>query len=293
MSESVPRMETLPTRVGQSRTARKGTEDKGKSGSIVARLSHELAALEKRDWQLWMIVSGTGILVGAGLVALLFPAAIMHEGVVRFELVVSRELFVALVALLTLFNTYVISRRFALRRLREQVISTTIQNELIRLQSFTDPLTEVYNRRALDDMAAKYMSRAQRLEKPLTFIVVDADRFKEINTRFGHLTGDFVIAGIAAILQSSVRGSDSVVRYGGDEFLVILADAPLEGAKVVVNRVYRGVEDWNDAKHLEGFELALSIGLAAWAPERSLDQVLNEADQNMYAEKESRKRSPR
>jgi len=265
----------------------------GQSESVIARVSQQLAVLEKRDWQMWMTVAGTGIMVGAAFLALLFPAAILHQGNLHLQLVVSREAFVGLAALLILFNTYMITRRLELRRMREAVISTSIQNELIRLQSFTDPLTEVYNRRALDDMAARFMSRARRLEKALTFMVVDADNFKDINTRFGHLTGDFVLAEIAALLQGAVRGSDAVVRYGGDEFLVILADAPLEGARIAANRMEKAVEEWNRGGHLEGFKLALSMGLAEWSPDQNLDQVLTAADQEMYAAKAVRKAAAR
>jgi diguanylate cyclase (GGDEF)-like protein len=264
-------------------------ESTGKSESVIAKVSRQLSALEKRDWELWFVVAVTGIVASAGLVALLFPAAILRGEDVQFNLVVPRELLVAFAALLVLFNTYMITRRMDLRRIREQVISTSIQNELIRLQSFTDPLTEVYNRRSLDDMASKYMSRAQRLGKPLSFMVIDTDRFKEINTRFGHLTGDFVIAEIAALLQGAVRGSDSVVRYGGDEFLVILADSAREGAEVAVERVAKSVEDWNRAGHLKDFELSLSVGLAEWSTGKTLDDVLSEADTKMYAMKELRK----
>jgi GGDEF domain-containing protein len=116
-----------------------------------------------------------------------------------------------------------VSKRLDLRRVRENLISTTIQSELLRLQSFTDPLTEVYNRRSLDDMAGRFISHARRSKRPLTFLLIDVDRFKEVNTRFGHLGGDMVLAEIATLLKSSTRGSDAVVRYGGDEFLIILA----------------------------------------------------------------------
>jgi diguanylate cyclase (GGDEF)-like protein len=263
----------------------------GQSESVVARVSEQLAVLERRDWQMWLIVAGTGILVGAAFLALLFPAAILHQGSIHLELSVSREAFVGLAVLMILFNTYMITRRLELRRMREAVISTSIQNELVRLQSFTDPLTEVYNRRALDDMTSRYMARARRLGKPLTFMVIDTDRFKDINTQFGHLTGDFVIAEIAAMLQGAVRGSDAVVRYGGDEFLVILSDAAMVGAQVAAYRVEKSVEDWNRGGHLPGFELSLSLGLAEWTAGQTLDQVLTEADKHMYSVKDARKKA--
>jgi len=84
-----------------------------------------------------------------------------------------------------------------------------------------------------------------------------------------------------------------VVCYGGDEFLVILADAPLEGAKVVASRVEKAVEDWNREGHLEGFNLVLCVGLAQWSPDQTLDQVLTAADQEMYAAKAIRKGASR
>ena len=261
------------------------------SDSVLAKVSQQLTALEKRDWEMWLIVTGTGILIGAGFLALAFPAAILHEGSLHFEFDVSRELFVSLVALVILLNTYLISKRLELRRLRESVISTTIQSELIRLQSFTDPLTEVYNRRMLDDMFSRYVSHAKRLHKPMTLMVIDVDRFKSINTKFGHLTGDFVLAEIAAALRGAVRCSDAVVRYGGDGFLVFLADSATEGATVVETRIAKSIQDWNSVGHLANFELSLSIGLGQWQDGMSLDDLLNEADQRMYNTKEARKRA--
>jgi diguanylate cyclase (GGDEF)-like protein len=259
------------------------------SESILAKVSGELAAIEKRDRELWLIVTGTGIVVGAGLLALTFPAAVMGGKDFRVEIQVPRELFFGLVALLTLFNTYVFTRRLDLRRTRSALISTAIQSELVRLQSFTDPLTEVYNRRSLDDMTTKYVGRAKRLKKPLTFMLADADCFKQINTRFGHLTGDLVIAEIASLLKGATRGSDAVIRYGGDEFLIILADATVEGARAVTGRLAKSLEDWNREGHLPGLELGLSFGLAQWSEEKNLDQLLDEADREMYSTKETRK----
>ena len=155
----------------------------------------------------------------------------------------------------------------------------------MRLQSFTDPQTEVYNRRSLDEMAGRFISYALRSKKPLSFLLIDADHFKQVNTRFGHLTGDFVIAEIASLLKNSVRGSDAVVRYGGDEFLVILADSTEKGAAVVIERISQLIDDWNAARHLDGFTLGLSIGVAEWRDGRTLDEVLDEADQKMYSHK--------
>lgn len=259
--------------------------------TVVAKLSRELAKIEKRDWELWMVVLVTGVAVSAGLLVLTFPAAFLstNQQQLHFELNVSKELFLGLVALLVLFNTYLVSKRLELRRTRERLITTTIQAEMMRMQSFLDPLTEVYNRRSLQETAARYISHARRSKKPLTFLLADADRFKEINDNYGHLTGDLVIAEIAALLRSSVRGCDAVVRYGGDEFLMVLADTNKKGAETVVNRIHRSVLAWNDACHLKDVKLSVSIGVAEWKDNSTLDQILNDADREMYRSKNHKK----
>jgi diguanylate cyclase (GGDEF)-like protein len=261
--------------------------DENRPPDTFSAVTQQLAALERRDWELWAIVCLAGILVTVGLLALVIPAAFMKQDELHLQITVSRQLVVGLFVLLTLLNCYLVTRRLELRRTRQKLISSTIQNELVRLQSFTDPLTEVYNRRSLEDMAGRFISHARRLQNPLTFLLIDVDRFKEVNTRFGHLTGDHVLAEIATLLKSSVRGSDAVVRYGGDEFLVILADTGALGARRVITRIRAYLLDWNAAGHLERFELNLSIGISEWSDGKTLDEMLDAADRAMYAEKGS------
>jgi diguanylate cyclase (GGDEF)-like protein len=260
-----------------------------KSQDTFSAVTQQLAALEKRDWELWIIVCFAGFVVAVGLLALIAPAAFISQEQVHLQVTVSRQLVVGLFVLVTLLNSYLITRRLDLRRTRQTLISSTIQNELVRLQSFTDPLTEVYNRRSLEDMAGRFISHARRLQNALTFMLIDVDKFKQVNTRFGHLTGDFVLAEVATLLRSSVRGSDAVVRYGGDEFLIILADTGAIGAGRVVQRIRKYLLDWNGAGHLDGFELTLSIGVSEWSDGRTLDEMLDAADRAMYAEKASSK----
>ena len=257
------------------------------SQSALARVTVQLARLEKRDWELWGIISLTGILVSAALLAVLFRAAFMKNDGIHFELTVSRPLAVGLFVLLALLNTYLVAKRFEVRRLREQLISTTLQNQVMEQQSFTDPLTEIYNRRSMDEVAGRFISQARRRHSSLMFLMVDVDNFKQVNTRFGHLTGDFVLTEIAWLLKSSVRGSDAVIRYGGDEFLIILADTNAIGAQQVVDRIQLKFGEWNEAGHLENFSVRVSIGCAEWHDGDTLDEMLDTADRRMYEEKSS------
>src|SRR5213594_2452690 len=97
-----------------------------KSDSVLARVSRELSQLEKRDWELWVIVSLAGVLVVIGFLAILFPAAFLSQGNFRFEVTVSKQLVIALATLLILLNTYLVTRRLELRKMREGLVSGTL-----------------------------------------------------------------------------------------------------------------------------------------------------------------------
>jgi diguanylate cyclase (GGDEF)-like protein len=251
----------------------------------LANVNRELRKLEKRDTELWLIATVTGILVGTALLAVLLPSAFLKSSNLHFEITVSKELASGLFVILILANTYIVSRRVEFRKLRQQTISTTMQNELIRLQSFTDPLTEIYNRRALEELASRFIGQARRVRTPLTFLLIDVDRFKQVNTRFGHLTGDFVLTEIATLLKGSIRGSDAAVRYGGDEFLIMLSNTNAAGAANVVDRIETSLNEWNQSSVLDDFTVSVSIGVAEWSDGRTLDEVLDLADRSMYQEK--------
>jgi diguanylate cyclase (GGDEF)-like protein len=258
------------------------------SESVLTNVNRELRKLEKRDGELWLIVTVTGMLVGIGLLAILLPAAFLRSGNLHFEITVSRQLAAGLLVLLILANTYLVTRRMEFRQLRQRMISTAMQNELIRLQSFTDPLTEIYNRRSLEELAGRFIGQAKRLGNPLTFLLVDLDHFKQVNTRFGHLTGDFVLTETATLLKGSIRGTDAAIRYGGDEFLIALANTNAAGAATVVNRIEASLLEWNQSSSLDNFTVTLSIGMAEWTDGKTLDEVLDLADKNMYEEKSRR-----
>ena len=152
-----PRLRNRPS--DNSTTSAQDGKD---SESVLANVNRELRKLEKRDGELWLIVTATGILVGAGLLALVLPAAFLKSGSLHFEITVSKELACGLVVLLALANTYIVSRRNEFRQLRQNTIATAMQNELLRLQSFTDPLTEIYNRRSLEELAGRFIAQTKR-----------------------------------------------------------------------------------------------------------------------------------
>jgi diguanylate cyclase (GGDEF)-like protein len=114
----------------------------------------------------------------------------------------------------------------------------------------------------------------------------DVDNFKQVNDRYGHLMGDYVLAQVAGILRSCVRGSDYVVRYGGDEFLLVLSETDEPGSQIVMSRIRQKVAEWDRANRLGNFSIGISLGLHQHVPGETVEQAVAEADARMYADKQ-------
>jgi diguanylate cyclase (GGDEF)-like protein len=103
--------------------------------------------------------------------------------------------------------------------------------EALRQEAIRDPLTGLYNRRFMEESLLREMRRAQRGGQTVAVILLDVDRFKQVNDRFGHEAGDMLLRALGTLLQASSRGSDIACRYGGEEFVLILPETSLETAQ--------------------------------------------------------------
>jgi len=150
-----------------------------------------------------------------------------------------------------------------------------------------DQLTGLYNRRSGEQRLAQEISRAQRHVRPLTVLLMDLDGLKQINDRHGHAAGDMALKGFAVRLQRAIRGSDLAVRLGGDEFMAILPECRSEEVRHVLARV-EGLEfDINDEKIRPQF----SRGWTDYKPGESPQELLDRADQALYANKRAGKQN--
>jgi diguanylate cyclase (GGDEF)-like protein/PAS domain S-box-containing protein len=138
-----------------------------------------------------------------------------------------------------------------------------------------DTLTGLPNRRALNEMLPREMARARRSRSPLCVAIVDIDRFKVYNDTFGHLAGDEVLRESAIAWDTALRAEDTLVRFGGEEFLVVLPDTDAEAAADVVERL----------REATPHEQSCSAGLAAWDFLESFDDLLGRADKALYMAK--------
>jgi diguanylate cyclase (GGDEF)-like protein/PAS domain S-box-containing protein len=160
-----------------------------------------------------------------------------------------------------------------------------LQDEL-KEQAIHDPLTGLHNRYYLGRALAQEVKRSKRYNHCMAFLMIDVNRFKEINDRYGHQVGDEVLKEVAVLLRESVRETDIVVRYGGDEFLVVLLETNGE-SDIVKQRIEEKIALRNKKNGWLDFPVTLSVGSAYWKPQssQSVDTILNEADKRMYEDK--------
>jgi len=144
-----------------------------------------------------------------------------------------------------------------------------------------DPLTQAYNRHFLAEMIEKEWARARRYESPISLVMIDFVNFREVNVEFGHLEGDRVLEVAAGVLMRAVRDADYVVRYGGDEFLIVMPETGEEQARAACERITESIRghDFGLPRRLD-----IRIGSSTWHKDdpRQFVDVLDEADKWMY-----------
>jgi diguanylate cyclase (GGDEF)-like protein len=157
----------------------------------------------------------------------------------------------------------------------------------IQAQATLDSLTELPNRRGFDLLASQAMYEARREPKPLTALLLDLDHFKVLNDTYGHLAGDQVLIGFARDLQSCLRHSDIVCRWGGEEFIVLLKDTDAETGQKIAEKIRQHVEKQRYAYNGKALQLTVSIGLTTLQPDETLHTLLSRADHAMYRAKQA------
>jgi len=162
-------------------------------------------------------------------------------------------------------------------------------------KAFIDDVTEIYNVRYLLQTTENEIRRAERYENPLSVLFLDLDRFKLVNDRYGHMVGSQTLRNLSQLLLRCVRQVDTLARYGGDEFTILLVDTPHEAALAIAERIRRTVEEHHfevvnpgtrQAPEEAHLRLQISIGVASFpghASER--DSLLDAADKAMYRAK--------
>jgi len=178
------------------------------------------------------------------------------------------------------------ARVHRLLRKKQQQDAFLDHYDILMQRAITDPLTGLYNRTYLDDIISREMTLSYRSARPISFLMIDIDRFKLVNNRYGHRIGDELLKDISMLIKQHVRVSDVVSRYGGEEFAIALYDSEQRAALEVAKRICRSIAQkrwsWVDAN----LSVTVSIGMASY-PRKNNEQadLIELAERALYQAK--------
>jgi diguanylate cyclase (GGDEF)-like protein len=156
----------------------------------------------------------------------------------------------------------------------------------LREQAVRDHLTTLFNRRYLEETLVQELAKAERKNYPVSLIMLDIDYFKRINDTYGHKAGDQALGSLGGFILSSIRRSDIACRFGGDEFVIVMPEAPLSLAYERAEALRRGVQDRVRINNEITESVTVSEGIAAYPVNGATgEEVLRAADQALFAAK--------
>src|SRR5712692_7129287 len=255
-----------------------------------ARLQTELFKLESQKRELWVLIVFAGSVIILGALSLLIPGSIWQGN--RLEVRIPPQVLFVIMMVILIVALYMMRREVELQKYRLAHMQQLLTARTDQAISMIDAATSVFSRGLLRDLLQGEIARAERNKRPLALIMCDLNDFKKVNDRYGHLMGDYVLAQMGGILKSCVRGSDYVVRYGGDEFLLVLPETDQAGVEIVRQRIREKVAEWNRESRLDNMLISVSLGPYLHVAGQSPDQDVAEADARMYAEKQAFRNQP-
>ncbi|HYF52764.1 MAG TPA: GGDEF domain-containing protein, partial [Salinarimonas sp.] len=175
-----------------------------------------------------------------------------------------------------------------LKESRGEIVTLRETLEAVRIETLTDPLTGIANRKHFEEMLAKSIDQAVVEQSPLALVVIDIDHFKRFNDTYGHLTGDQVLRLVAQTMREQVKTKATLARFGGEEFGIILPQTTLESARAAAESVRVAVMGRELVKRSTGESLGkvtVSLGVAGLRRGDTLVSMLERADQCMFAAK--------
>ncbi|HVO87325.1 MAG TPA: diguanylate cyclase [Casimicrobiaceae bacterium] len=188
--------------------------------------------------------------------------------------------------LVALLSQYRARERELEQRVRERTAELTVLNSQLERLALTDSLTGLLNRRALIESLRREMARGHRRSELVSLIIFDIDHFKEVNDRYGHAAGDAALQRVAQIAAATVRESDILSRYGGEEFVVVAPDTDAASATRLAERLRVAMRSTDVELNGRSVRLTASFGVTTLGTEDGeADQALRRADEALYAAK--------
>ncbi|MDH5599987.1 MAG: diguanylate cyclase [Gammaproteobacteria bacterium] len=211
-----------------------------------------------------------------------------NESREKTDFLLSRELFILAGIIITLIleSIFIVIPAIRYTKMNQDKLKQLVRERTRELEelSVTDQLTNIYNRRKIDETLSFEIERASRSKESFGVIMVDIDKFKNINDTYGHLTGDNILKNIAGILFDNVRKSDVLGRWGGEEFLIVDSESDIEKIAEFAEKMRKAIEHHDF--HEVG-KMTCSFGVTRYIKDDTASSLVIRADKALYMAKES------
>ena len=263
-----------------------GMNVEGLQSARTEQLHRQIDRLAGRDIQLWSVGMVVMLLLAAGFLVVALPNLIWTQGRQEFQPAQLAQLVIGLFLLVLIFSAYVFDQKRTQHRTREELIREIVFNERLESFSLVDSLTQIFNRRYLDQVLPKEINRANRRGTSLTFLLLEVDSWAMIGRRYGELIADQLLIDAAHLLKGTFRGSDTVLRYDAAKFLVLLPETDESQANFALTRLLNRVDTWN-VETKAPYEMAFNGGLAAYGTGVDVLALLQKLERNVQFHSQS------
>jgi diguanylate cyclase (GGDEF)-like protein len=270
-------------------TSRNGKRANGTSELKVTKprsqeIQDHIQALSGRDLQLFSISLLLLLVLASGVLALIFPNLMAAPKTFQADAHLLPQLFFGLITLIILFNVYIVLQKRELGTTRRRLVEELIFNERMEAVSLIDPTTQLFNRRAMEQMVAHEVARSNRLGSPLSLLVLDIAEYETISNRLGTAETEQYLYETAQLVKNTFRGSDMVFRYKETQFLIVMPDTNEQQVDFAIKRL-----DGEIARHNSEFrcqvELAFNCGIAEFAQGSKITDTLLTAERKAFLRK--------
>ncbi|HVO62768.1 MAG TPA: GGDEF domain-containing protein [Terriglobales bacterium] len=225
------------------------------------------------------------LVLSAGLLAIVFPSLTWHRNL-ELDGRMLPQFFFGLIALIVLFNIYIVSQKRTVNATRHELIRELVFSEQMESLSMLDPVTQLLNQRGVDQALTHEVARANRLGTDLSLMILKINTLPVVRGRYGTVAGDKFIAEVAKLLKGIFRGSDIIARFGGDEFLAILPNTSERQAECARRRIQEAIDSWNLSTKT-GCEISASYGIVAYVTGCDPTDLLRTAQRKAITNKQS------
>jgi len=255
--------------------------------AISSERRRHLREIERRGWQLWAVSLIITLALTLGIVLTLSPALREHVEFYAEEYEILPQLALGLVTLVVLSAFYLVAKQYELNQMRNFIVATYAESAMLRETCPADPLTGLLDRSALPEALLHEAARSERFHTPLCLVMLDIRGFTHLNQAQGNLAGDAILKDLARSLLAVARQTDTLLRYGADEFLCFLPGTPREGAEAFIRRVRAALKQVTRLR-----ALVLDAGMAVYQEGRNAEAALAEAERQLSEAKSAEVLTP-